>query len=346
MPGALAEARAVDPALRMLDPHADREGLGLDMHAAPVEHLEGRPGAVPHREHDMIGLEKAAVMQVQPAHPLVPVRHALELEIVDSRLPAIFAAQRLDRRPHALDHGDEAEGADMRMRFPQYVVGRAGLDELLQHLAAQEARVLHPAIELAVGKGAGAAFAELHIAVRVQFGAAPQAPGILGALAHHLAAIEDDGPEAHLRQDQPGEQAARSRADHHGAQAAPAARRRHREAVCHVRGGAQVLVVREAREHRRFVGQLDIDGIDQLDRIASAGVVAAAIEAVALELGGLDAQPPGDRLGQGLGCMVERQIQSGQAKHPGPLAGNAARLKSPPSIAAGQTGQSRVFSQA
>ncbi len=46
------------------------------------------------------------------------------------------------------------------------LVGRAGLDELLQHLAAEEARVLDLAVELAVGEGAGAALAELHVATR------------------------------------------------------------------------------------------------------------------------------------------------------------------------------------
>jgi hypothetical protein len=86
----------------------------------------------------------------------------------DPRLPAIFSAQFLDRAADALHHRHEAEGADMRMRLPQDVVGRARLDELLQHLAPQEARVFHPAIELAVRKGARAALAELYVAVRVE----------------------------------------------------------------------------------------------------------------------------------------------------------------------------------
>ena len=77
------------------------------------------------------------------------------------------------------------------------------------------ARVLDLAVELAVGEGAGAAFAELHVRLRVEHALAPQAPGVLGALAHCLAALQDDRPEAHLRQHQAGEEAARPEADDH-----------------------------------------------------------------------------------------------------------------------------------
>jgi hypothetical protein len=75
---------------------------------------------------------------------------------------------------------------------------RARLDELFQHLAAVKLRVLDLAVQLAVGEGAGAAFAELDVRFRVQRVLAPQAPGVLGAFAHGLAALEDDWLEAHL----------------------------------------------------------------------------------------------------------------------------------------------------
>jgi hypothetical protein len=309
--GAFAEARAIDPALRVLDPHADREGFSLQMHAAPVEHLEGGAGAVADREHDMIGLEEAAVVQVQAAQFLAPVGQAFELEIVDARFPAIFAAECLDRRPHALDHGDEAEGADMRVRLPQDVVGRTGFHELLQHLAAEKARILDPAIELAVGEGARAALAELDVRIRIELAPAPKAPSVLRALAHHLAAVEDDRPEAHLREDQPREQPARPGADHHGPEAAIVLRRLRHELVGHVGCRFKVLVAREARQHRGLVGQLDIDRVDQLDGVASPRVVAAAIDAVALQLRGGDAETLCDGLGHRLGRVVERQIESG-----------------------------------
>jgi hypothetical protein len=77
--------------------------------------------------------------------------------------------------------------------------------------------VLDLAVELAVGEGAGAAFAELHVGFGVEGVLAPQAPGVLGALAHGLAALEHDGPEAHLGQHQRGEDAAGAEADDHRA---------------------------------------------------------------------------------------------------------------------------------
>ena len=94
--------------------------------------------------------------------------------------------------------------------------GAPARDELGQDLAAEMAGVLDPAVELAVGEGAGAALAELDVGLGVEHAPAPQPPGVLGAFAHHLAAVEDDRPEAHLREDQADEQAAGAGADDDG----------------------------------------------------------------------------------------------------------------------------------
>ena len=65
----MAEARAVDPGLRMLDPHADREGLRLGMDAGVDQHGEGIARAVADREDDVAGGEIVAVVEVQAAQP-------------------------------------------------------------------------------------------------------------------------------------------------------------------------------------------------------------------------------------------------------------------------------------
>ena len=91
---------------------------------------------------------------------------------------------------------------------------RTGLDEFGEDLAPPEVWVLDLAVELAVGKGAGAAFAELDIGLRIELALAPQAESVLGAFAHRLAALQDDRTEAHLRQDQGGKQPAGTAADH------------------------------------------------------------------------------------------------------------------------------------
>ena len=53
---------------------------------------------------------------------------------------------------------------------------RAGLDELGQHLAAVVVRVLDLAVELAVGKGAGTAFAELHVRFGIEHASCARSP--------------------------------------------------------------------------------------------------------------------------------------------------------------------------
>src|SRR5207245_1661086 len=93
---------------------------------------------------------------------------------------------------------------------------RAGLDQFLEHLAAKMTRVPDLAVELAVREGPGAALTELDIGFRIEDAAAPQAPGVLGAFADGLSAVDNDRPETHLGQQQAGEKSAWPRADHHG----------------------------------------------------------------------------------------------------------------------------------
>ena len=111
----------------MLDAHADREGLGLDMHARRVEHREGVARAVADRQHDMVGLEIIAAVEVQPADVPLAVGVGRDVEPVDARAEAIFAAQPLDRLAQAFDHRHQPERADMRMRLGQDFGRRAGL---------------------------------------------------------------------------------------------------------------------------------------------------------------------------------------------------------------------------
>jgi hypothetical protein len=210
--GAGAEARAVDHALRVFDAKAHRERLGHHVHAAPLQHLEGVARAVAQRQHHVVGGELLATGQHQAAHAAV-----FDLQVGDALAEADLAAQRLDVGAHLLHHADQAEGADVRLGHVEDLFRRAGLDELGQHLAREVARVADLAPQLAVAEGAGAAFAELHVGLRVQHAAAPQAPGVLGALAHRLAALQHDRPQAHLRQHQRGEDAAGPEADDHRA---------------------------------------------------------------------------------------------------------------------------------
>ena len=144
--------------------------------------------------------------------------HAFDLAVVDQQvrdlaLEAHFAAERDDLRAHLLDDAGEAEGADVRLADVEDFLRRAGAHELVHHLAAVELRILDLAVELAVGEQARPALAELHVGFRRQDVLAPQRPGVLRAPAHVAAALQHDGLEAHLREQQRGEQAAGTEAD-------------------------------------------------------------------------------------------------------------------------------------
>ena len=175
-------------------------------------------------------------------------------------------------------------------------------------------RVLDLAVELAVGKGAGAAFAELHVGFGVEHALAPQAPGVLGALAHRLAALQHDRPEAHLRQHQRGEDAAGAEADDDRAFGQLLGRMAD-EVVVHVRRRCEVAVVAEFLQQRSLVLHFHVDRVDQQQRVLLARVVAALEDAEAEKLVVRQFQALQDRRAQGLGRMVEREFEFSQSQH-------------------------------
>ena len=128
--GVRAEAGAVDQRLRMLDAEADRERLGLHVHAALVQHREGVARAVAERQHDVVG--GAAPRRRRASTPRTCARTAPPsiTHVDDALREADLAAQRLDLGAHLLDHADEAEGADVRLADVEDLFRRAGLDEL------------------------------------------------------------------------------------------------------------------------------------------------------------------------------------------------------------------------
>ncbi len=298
----------------MLDPHPDRKGLGLDMDPALVKLLEGVAGRMADRQNDVLGRQELTGREVQAFE--LP---ALHFEILDPGAEAVFAAQLLDRLTDRHDHGDQPEGADVRVGLGQDVLGRAGLDEFGQDLARKVAGILDPRIELAVGKGSGAALAELDVRFRFKHRSPPQPPGILGPLAHRLAALDHDRAEAHLRQDQRGQQPAGARPDHHRARSAPALGRHHRKTIGGIGAGSDVRITRVPGQHRGLVRHHGIERIDQLDRRLLARIVAAPGDAEPDELLRADPQLAPQRRLELFGGMVKRQGQVGHADHrPGP----------------------------
>ena len=130
----------------------------------------------------------------------------------------------------------------------------------------------------------------LIVRFRIQHMLAPQAPGVLGALAHRLAALQHDGAKSHLRKHQRRQDAARPHADDDRA-LRQAGRCAGNEAVVHVGCGVYVRNALEARQHGGFIRQLDVERIDQEDVRALACVVAALEYRTGQQFAGRDAQP-------------------------------------------------------
>ena len=307
------EPRLVDPALRMLDPHPDGKGLGLDMNAPVINDLKGVAGAVANCEDHVFGGKILPGAELQTAHLPRSIRRDGDIEIIHAGSKPIFSAERLDCLADAHHHGDQPESADMRMRLGQDFLGRSGLDEFGQHLAAKMARILDPAVELAVGECSGAAFTKLRVGFRLEHPAPPQAPGVLGPLAHRCAAFDDNRAESHLRQHQRGQQPARSCTDHHRARAGIVFRRAGDEAIGGIGRRPHMRIIGKARQHRLLVRHHQIERIDQPDRMLLARVIAAPGHGKPLQLGRGDFQPRTDRLGQCLRGMVKRKQEVSQA---------------------------------
>jgi hypothetical protein len=178
-----------------------------------VQHREGVARAVSGREDDLLGLDRRAFGCGRARD-----RDGADVPVLDQQVghalaESDLAAERLDLGAHLLDHADQPERSDVRLADVEDLVRRAGLDELVEHLAAEVARVTDLAPQLAVREGAGAAFAELHVRLRIEDALPPEPPGVAGPLAHRLAAFEDDRAQPHLREQQSAEDAARAEAD-------------------------------------------------------------------------------------------------------------------------------------
>ena len=102
-------------------------------------------------------------------------------------------------------------GAHVGLGLPQDRRRRARPVHLLQHPSA--AGILDAAVQLAIGKGARAALAELHIAVGVEGTAVPEGRHVLLPPVHGLSPLHHHGLHARPCQGQRREQPRRPHAD-------------------------------------------------------------------------------------------------------------------------------------
>ena len=210
----------------------------------------------------MVGTNLFAARERQAANLAI-----LDQDIIDLARKAEFAAECLDARAHVLDHFDQAERADMRLADVEDFLGSACFDELVEYFASVVPGILDLAVQLAIGKGSGTPFAELHIGFRVKGALLPEAPGVPGALAHGLAAFEDQRAQAHLREHQRSQDSARAGTDNDRAQRSRWQRSRaNHELIGGVRRLHHMRITAEGDQQFRVTRRLDIECVSEMDR--------------------------------------------------------------------------------
>ena len=124
------------------------------------------------------------------------------------------------------------------------------------------ADVLGAGVQLAVGKSAGAALAELDVAGEIQFPGGPEPLHIGGTLLHFSPPLQQNGSGSGAGQHQRGKQTRRASAYHHRRQL------RRGNGLRQLVGGTgrpsgDVLV--PAAQHGGFVGHFGLHGVDHAD---------------------------------------------------------------------------------
>ena len=212
MTGPAAVKRAVDELLRMLDAHADGEGLPFHRHAMTMEHLEGISRAVSDAEDDPAAFDRAAIGQHHTAHDAV-----LDDHIAHLGLKAHLAAQFDDLLTDVAHHFDETIRADVWACFDEDVLGCTGFDHLLQQPGDAVLAVADLGVELSIGECARAAFAKLHVRFGIEGPATvPKAGHIAGTITRGLATFEQYGLPSGSGKHQAAKQAAGACADDDG----------------------------------------------------------------------------------------------------------------------------------
>ena len=201
----------VDVLLQMLDAHAHGEGLAFHIDALFQQVFKAVPGGMAQGQNHM-----AAALQ--PLFAGFGILHSGNSAVFDDKplkpgTEAHLAPQGDDLLPDAAHHVHQHIGAHMGLGVIGDALRRTVLVKLLQHPA--HALVMGAGVQLAVGKGAGAALAELHVILRVQRAALTE--GLHGGspLLHSLPPLQHDGPCSGPGQHQGGEHTRRSKAHHH-----------------------------------------------------------------------------------------------------------------------------------
>src|SRR5690606_39368395 len=112
-------------------------------------------------------------------------------------LKAYLSPQRFDFLAHGRDNAGQTKSPYVGFVYVENFFRCTGTHKFLHNLAAVKIRIFDLAVEFAIRKKTSTTLAKLNVGCRVEHAIAPQPPGILGALAHLLAAFQHQWSKAH-----------------------------------------------------------------------------------------------------------------------------------------------------
>ena len=200
-----------DELLLVLNAHPDGKALLLHGYPLLLQHPEGVPGGVAGGQHQRVTVQ--AVAALGTLH-----RNSRELAA------AVFQTGQAAAKAHVTAQGDELLtdgfhhlaqniGADVGLVGPLHVLRRPRLHQGVHHRG--DAGVVSSGSQLAVGEGARAPLAKLHVGGRVQRPVFPEPFHIVCAGIHVLPPLQYHAGDAVPGQEQGGKQARRAHPHHH-----------------------------------------------------------------------------------------------------------------------------------
>ncbi len=207
MAGMMAVSGLIDGRLRLLDPHAQLERLGLDRDLAAQQHAVSIAGTVADREDRQVRGDIAGGRR-EAAESAIG-----DVEVLHEASEADLAAERFDLATERSDHQGQPVGAEVR---PMLVQDRRTAVTFRQDL--QNTMDVGPGAargELAIAEGAGPPLPEQVIALGVHRPVLVEPAHVGDPILDGSAPLENQWSEPRLSQEVSGEQAGRARAHDH-----------------------------------------------------------------------------------------------------------------------------------
>ena len=197
----------VDYRLPLLDAHTHRKWLRLQKYTVGTQLFEGVPRTVTDCQHQDL-CRNLSGATLDRLHPSLPQNHTLHLGFKQH-----LSTQPDDFLSDGFDHPAQQVGPHVRLLPVTYLLRRAVADHLFQYKIAP--RVADAGGQLAVRKGSGSPFAELHVGFDIQMPLLPEALHCLHPAVHICAALQYNRTVTQTGKGQGGKHPCRTKAYYH-----------------------------------------------------------------------------------------------------------------------------------